>query len=289
MTLVPFREILQNHQSDQAYMALRTEFDRLGIYDVLELAIGKLELAVQNAKDQVLGPPISLISTISSNLLVSINHRLEAMEHLETKRTIQGHASSLAIKLLNNLVYQFPKNAVNILNTVHESLQTTAELFDFDKTHINHLLPIGQMAQLARTLSPVKGKNKNAPLPSLIWTDKVNIGLLTWALKDAGWIKKQQNFAKLFDSRNNELIQFNLYRKYELAYLLYSLRSHNYIGTSGNKGYFSIVEKRIVGFEEETLTPNALKKMSSKISRHPEKYRSVTESVAEILDQLQIV
>lgn len=288
MTLATFREILQKHQSDQAYQALRPEFDRLGIYEVLELAIGKLEQAVQNAKDQVLGPPISLISTISSNLLISINRRLEAMEHLETKRTIQGHASSLAIKILNNLVHQFPKSAVNILNTVHESLQTTAELFDFDKTHIEHLLPIGQMAQLARTLSPGREGNDKSASPSLIWTDQVNIGLLTWALKDAGWIKKQQNFAKLFDLGNADDIQFNLHRKYELAYLLYCLRSFNYISTSGNKGYFSIAEKRIVSFEGDTLTPNSLKKMSSKISRNPEKYRSVTDAVADILDQIQI-
>ncbi|MEM6265657.1 MAG: hypothetical protein AAGI38_24355 [Bacteroidota bacterium] len=283
-----FYEIIQKHQSDHVCMILQAEFDRLGIYDVLEKAVGKLEAALQQAKGQVLNPPVSLISTLSSNLLVAIDRKIDLMEHLETKQTLQGHVSSLALQLLNGLVIQFPQSAVNILNSVHEALQTTAELFEFDKARMETLLPIAHMVQLAEILSPEATKQAHKIEPTLIWNNKANIGLLTWALKDIGWIRKQQNFDKLFSSDSNEQVVFNLSRKYELAYLLYRLRSLNYIGTSGNKGYFSLAEKRIAGFGGETLTPNSLKKMSSKISLNPEKYRHVTTAVEEILDQLKV-
>lgn len=282
-----FRDILLRHQSDEAYLTLQPTFDRLGIYEVINRAIDRLEIAVKDAKDQVLGPPISLISSISSNLLVSINRKLEPIDQVETKRTIQGHASTLAIKIILNLVQQFPKSAVKILDAVNESLQTTAELFDYDIQIIENLLPIEQFSQFAETLSAGRPEKTEKKSPSLVWNDRVNIGLLSWELKNLNWIKTQKQFCQLFEKAGFQDVEFDLDKKYELAYLLFRLREEQFIKTTGNRGYFSIAEKRIIGMNGETLTPNSLKKMSSKISLQNHKYRAVVEVVDQIIQNIE--
>ena len=121
----------------------------------------------------------------------------------------------------------------------------------------------------------------------LLWTKKINIGILTTELKKRGWIKSQFEFSTLFDNKKiSKKIYWNMQFKYELAYLLYKLKEGGFIHSTNTKGYFKFAENNIFDFSDNKLPKNTLKFLCFKILNNPLKYSETIEEVDRIINGL---
>lgn len=119
------------------------------------------------------------------------------------------------------------------------------------------------------------------------WAGVGNIDRLSAELKNRNWIKSQSEFVKFFDKGTpNTKVRWNMNYKYELAYLLFRLKHDNLIRVVNSKGYFSLAEQYFVDFSKKTLGENSLKRLSSKISTNPIKYKDVIVQVEEIISKI---
>ncbi len=137
------------------------------------------------------------------------------------------------------------------------------------------------------TLHSKISPDKN-PDTYLKWISKVNIGLLTYELKKRKWIKSQNEFAKLFKIKpsNDYKVHWDLSKEEELAFLLHELKRKNFFIIKGSKGFFKYIECHIVGFNEETLKMNHLKKICSEIVTDEKKHSNVKNEIDNIVRHL---
>lgn len=138
-----------------------------------------------------------------------------------------------------------------------------------------------------KTTQPTSKQLKAKGTAFFKWAGKVNIGLLTTALKRRNYIQYQCEFAKLFDNTDiNHKVHCNMKYIYEIAYLLFRLKQDNFFFTVYSKGYFTIAEQHIVDYSGKTLQKNTLKSISCKICRNPDKYLVIIKEVEMILHEI---
>jgi hypothetical protein len=280
-------DIINEHFVPSDNQEIRSLFEKYNIFDCLSKTTEHLKVQIQRAITSDSKAPVTAIATSSSNLLVSVNTRLTEISDLQEKRKIQVTVGQIGIRLLLSIVKLFPDQAVEIFDQVKQTLQHTSSLFNYDYNDIESLMSFKEFEDLIQTLTGVKQASEIIKIePSkekvLLWTQRVNIGVLTSELKKRNWIKSQNEFAKLFEKPDKSLkVRWDMNYKYELAHLLLELKDGDFIRP--RKGFFLIIERHIVDFDG-TITPkNSLKKISSKITTDPEKYAEITKTVDEII------
>ena len=111
--------------------------------------------------------------------------------------------------------------------------------------------------------------------------------VLVCRLKQRQFIRRKKDLFALFDQPHETLtVQWNAAFKPHLAYLLYRLFSEGYCTIRGSKGYFAYAEKHFTDFEGNPITPDTLKKLSSKMNKQQKRYADVIQEVEEILNNL---
>lgn len=265
-------------------------FNKHGIFDIVSKTSEQLKTQLQRALLADNGAPISVITTTSSNFLVSVNNQVVKISDQKEKREVQEAIAQIGLRILLSIIKLFPNEASGIFEAVKQSLQMTSEIFGYEYSDINNLLHFDEFSDIVLTLSGEKFANeihqiKRTEKATIIWTKKVQLGYLTTELKRRKWIKNQNEFSKLFGNANSKLvIHWDMKFKYELAHLLYLLAKGDFIRPK--KGVFSIPEKYIVDFSGEKLKENSLKKISSKITNDITKYADIIENVKEAINTI---
>ena len=121
-----------------------------------------------------------------------------------------------------------------------------------------------------------------------VWNgDQQQLSKLVVQLKQMNLIKRQKDFFDLFDNPGENLVvKWNAKAKPHLAYLLYKLFAEGFCTIRGSKGYFTYAEQHFTDFEGNGLTPDTLKKLSSKINKFPDKYQDVRAVIDRLLEEL---
>lgn len=243
--------------------------------------------------------PIAHISSVTSSILTGVNLKIVKINNANEKRKLQIRISEIGIRIILSLVHKFKQDYLIIYETIIESLETTSDALGFDYSDIKELMGFDQIEMALLTL---RGDHiadeirliEEIELDCMIWTDKVHLDILLYEIHKKKWIKKKDNFAKLFGNTDPNLeVHWNLKCKYHLAYLLYRLnhKTEHYIIRKGTKskkvGYFKICENYIRDFSGKKLTKNALRKNSSKINKNPEKYAVIIKDVDDIMQILE--
>jgi hypothetical protein len=266
-------------------MELVSLFKKHDIFNIIIKSSEQLKIKLQRAISINNKAPITIISTTSSNVLVSVNSKIAIISDPTEKKQIQEATAQIGIRMLLSIVKLFPYEAKDIFEAIKESLETTSEMFGYNYTEINDLMKFEEFTELTQTLTGKKyadeiQKIHKTEIPSIIWTKKVPIDFLTNELKKRKWIKTQNEFSKLFGNSNSNLkVRWNMDYKYDLARLLYVLVKGDFIRPK--KGVFSISEKFIVDFSGAKLRANSLKKISSKITRNQAKYAEIIEMLKQ--------
>lgn len=280
-------DIIDQHFVPSDNQEVRQLFDKYKIFDSLSKTADYLRVNIQKAINSGNGAPITAIATSSSSLLISVNNQLVLIPDLQEKRKIQTALGQIGIRLLLSIVKQFPEQAIEIFEHVKQTLQHTSSLFNYDYKDIETLMTFTEFEDLIRTLTGIKQADEISKIgvskeKVLLWTQRVNIGVLTTELKRRGWIKTQNEFAKLFEKPSGYLIvHWDMNYKYELAHLLFKLKEDDFIRP--RKGFFSIIEKHIADFDGTLIAKNALRKMSSKITTDQAKYAEIIKTVDELI------
>lgn len=280
-------DIINEHFVPSDNQEIRNLFEKYNIFDCLSKTTEHLKIQIQRAISSDNKAPVTAIATSSSNLLVSVNTQLTRISDLDEKRKIQVTVGKIGIRLLLSIVKLFPEQALEIFDQVKQALQQTSSLFNYDYNDIESLISLKEFEDLIQTLTGVKQANEITKIePSkeklLLWTQRINIGILTSELKKRNWIKSQHKFAKLFEKPDKSLrVRWDMNYKYELAHLLLELKDGDFIRP--RKGFFLIIERYIVDFDGTTIPKNSLKKISSKITTDPVKYAEIIKTVDELI------
>lgn len=290
MPLKLLDDIISEHFASYESAEIALLFNKYNIFESITKTIEHLKFQIQKAIETDNKAPVTAIATSSSNLLVLVNTQLIKVSNQEEKRRIQTTVGQIGIRLLLSIVKVFPEQAIEIFEHVKQTLQHTSGVFNYDFNDINKLMNLDEFEGLILTLTGVKQANEIQEIDTrkkknLIWTKRVNIGILTTELKRRKWIKSQNEFAKLFENPTENLkVRWDMSYKYELAYLLFKLKDRDFIRP--RKGFFSIIEKYVVDLNGTFISKNSLKKMSSKITTDQSKYTETIKTVEEIIQSL---
>lgn len=285
------KDIIDEHFLSSDKKELVSLFNKHGIFDIITKTTGQLKTQLQRAIEIDNGVPITLITTTSSNFLVSVNSQIVKILDPIEKRQIQESIAQIGLRMLLYIIKLFPVDAKNIFEEVKQSLQMTSEMFDYNFSDILNLMKLEEFTNLAETLTGKKYADElheieKTEIAALIWTNRAPIGFLTTELKRRKWIKTQSEFSKLFSNADIRLqVHWDMKFKYELACLLYVLAKGDFIRP--RKGVFSIPEKFIVDFSGTKLKANSLKKISSKITTNPTKYADTIEKIEQIIKTIK--
>jgi hypothetical protein len=264
------RKIIDEHFLASDKKEVFSLFQKYKLFDLITEHTRQLELHLQKAVLNNKGAPITIISTATSNLLISVNSQLANITDPEEKRKIEQVTASLGIRILLSVITYFPEQAEQILEAVKESLELTSELRSYKFEAIKELMNLEdlQMALQSMTGSrqakEIRRVGQNG-IPTLTWTERCHVDFLTNELKKREWIKSRSQFSKLFGNKDQGLIiNWNMDHKYELARLLFKLHEDDFIrAIKTTRGLFSIAERHIRDYNNKPLTKNALKKISS--------------------------
>lgn len=280
-------EIIDEHFINSEKDELLLLFNEYGIFEIISKTIELLKIQLQKALTSD-SSPVGLVTTTSSNFLVSINQQVVKVHNIEDKLKIQQAVSQIGLRVLLSIVKLFPDDATEIFEEVKQAMQITSEMFDYDYDDIQNRMKFEEFKDLTQTLTGKKCADEinSRTTNSLIWTNKVNLGFLTSELKKRKWIKSQNEFSKLFNKIENHLVvRWDMKYKYHLAYLLNKLKDGDYIRPK--KGFFVIAEKYIVDFSGKMITKNSLKKISSKITTEESEYLDIIKEVDGILKAIK--
>ncbi|OQP67260.1 hypothetical protein A3860_02550 [Niastella vici] len=236
--------------------------------------------------------PLPILSSSASNLLVAINSKVTLITDPFEKRKIQQAVANLSVRMFASIIKLFPNDALEVLKAVQEGLQSTSSLWSYDYNDIDQLMHLSGFYEMIQSIDGSNAAKKikkieQGPISFLKWTKKCDTGFLTSELKEKGWIKSQNGFVKLFDNQDESLkVHWNTNYRYELARLLFMLHEKDFIRPVPSKGYFAIAERHIVDFAEKPLPKNALKKLSSKMTQEPDKYKEIISEVDELINKL---
>jgi hypothetical protein len=99
------------------------------------------------------------------------------------------------------------------------------------------------------------------PCAQLIWTNKGTLDLLTYELKQLGWISSRREFQNLFaESKNDKPVRWNFSYKSELIVLMCFLYENQYFIVQRTKGYFTLCESRFQGFQREKFRTGEMRR-----------------------------
>lgn len=286
-------DLLAEHYLPEDKEELVMLLESYDVFSTIEILVSKLRQHLVNQTGEHSKAPLTVIGSLSSSALTSINSKVVQIADPKEKRKVQVGISQLALRLLLTIVRQFPDEAQEIFATVSTSLEDTSEMNGYNIQDIRRLMMLGEIQEL---FNSINGKKQAAEisqrtpqtLPFLQWTGTVPLDLLTHELHTRKWIKSRKEFEGLFENQDPSFrLHWDFSKKASLAYLLYRLKRERLIAQNGSKGYFSIAEKYIVDFSGQPLTTNALKKLSSKIRIEYERYYIITDEVDAILKKLK--
>ncbi len=218
------QDIIDEHFLSSDKKELVSLFKKYGIFEIITKSTGQIKIQLQRALSIDNGAPITAIITTSSNFLVSVNSQVIKISDPKEKRQIQEVIAQIGLRILLSIIKLFPDEAIEIFESVKESLKMTSEMFDYDYSDINNLMKFEEVTELTQLLTGKKYADDIQEIPNkgkvtIIWTKKAPLDFLTNELKKRKWIKTQSEFSKLFGNTDSNLIvHWDMKYKYELAH-----------------------------------------------------------------------
>lgn len=287
-------ELIDQHYISPDKEEILSLFNKYGLTELIANNISQLKDNIQKNYSIDNKAPLPVLSSYASNFLVAVNSKISLISDPIEKKKIQQVVAGISVRLFTSIIKLFPKEASEVVNSVKVAIKTTASLWSYNYNEIDHLMNLSEFHEVIRSIDGNKvadeiKKIEAGSIPFLKWTCKRNIGLLTTELKRKQWIASQNEFAKLFNNQDRNLkVRWNENYKYELARLLFVLNEKDFIRPIPSKGYFTIAEHYIVNFSGQPFAKNTLKKLSSKVTQEPDKYKEIIEVIAELIDKLVI-
>ena len=235
------------------------------------------------------GIPFHKISATSGNLLIGVNTEVIKIEDKKEKKKVKRIVSEIAVRLLLSVVRRFPNDAIEAFHAIKDTLATLTAQRSYDQNDMAEFLDFDEVLKMIKSIS---GENAASEIiaikptgsPCLIWTQRVNIGVLSNELKGRKWIKSEREFWKLFDEDCEEgQVRWDMKYKWHLGYLLLRLKADDFIRTGTTKGHYKLAQDRIVGFKGEVLAKDDLKRLASKVKKDAKKYNDIVSPVEEIM------
>jgi len=279
--------IIDEHFLSNEREEILSLFQKYGIDEIIVKVSKQLNEGMEKAING--NPLLPLISSTSSNFLVSVNSQVVKITDPIEKRNVQEFVAKFSIRALLSIVKLFPEDVTNIFDAVQQSIRLTAEMFGFDYSDISNLMQINldDFSELTQSLRGNKYAKEIQKLnvkhsKQLVWTHKTKLDFLTYELQKAKWLKKRREFECLFHPpKTSKGVHWNMEYKYELAYLIYVLAKEDFIRPK--KGCFSISEQILRDYNGNLIGRNSLKKMSSAITNNPDKYHYITDKIDKMI------
>ena len=231
---------------------------------------------------------VSDIGVISSCLLVTVNHHIEAVKKRDQRSKIELLLADLAFDIYIDFLNKTPLDAENVIEEIVKSSIVTCNLSGHDFNIFKKLIDFYKLNSIINPTS--KNKYLRSPdIPKkkckLIWNGKGRLEELIYQLQKRKLIKTKLQFFNLFAEEYTEQtrVKWDFDRKAHLAHLLYQLHAKDHIRLIACKGYFSFAEKHFIGFDDTALKKDSLKKLSSSMNTEPSKYHHVISEVNDII------
>jgi hypothetical protein len=235
---------------------------------------------------------ISDISTISCCLLTTINHSIIAIKKHDQKLKIETVLTDLIFDIYIDFLNKSPFVPEKIIEEIIKNSTVTCNLGGYDFNIFKKLIDFYKLdliinhahkKRYLKTLTGIERKNCK-----LIWNGNGRLEELIHQLRKRKLIKTKLNFFNLFLDQHaeNTIVKWDFERKGHLAHLLHQLYTKNLIRLASCKGYFAYAEMHFIGFDDEALKKDSLKKLSSAMNTEPLKYKHIINEVDDIIKSI---
>jgi hypothetical protein len=239
--------------------------------------------------------PTYKISLTAGNILISSNTQIIQIKNLKEKNEVKKLVAEISLRLLLSIVRKFPEDANQVIDEIRGTLKMIAQQRSYDTKDMSEFINLNELENIIRSISGEQAASEiriiqSGGLPRVIWMEQVDIGILSFSLKKRKWIKSKREFWKLFEEDcENSSIRFDMRYKWQMAYLIHILKREGFIRTQPTKGHFKIVQDKIIGFKDDRLPEDDLKRMATRVKKNEHKYYDIVMEVKKIMSEISVL
>lgn len=267
-------------------------FEKYGIYTILDTCTSYLKTELEKCIHDNVELPVHLLSATSSNIMIGVNSQVILIKNKKEKKEVKKYVADISMRILLLIIKQFPEEALEIFRTVKESITAVIAQRAYDHNDAEEFFNFEEVRQMIKSVSGQQAvdeiKTKSLEVSSIIWTERVDIGILSSILLQKKWIKSEREFWNLFDDDcKPRAVRINMKFKWHFAYLIRLLKGEDFIRMTIKKGHFKLIQSRLSGLKGESFGADEFKRLSSKVGLRPEKYKDIVDACEEIMKQLR--